>query len=302
LLIRLGLALFLAQSAFMIYGATLPLYFHALGFDATLIGLLVGVTGVAELVGALAVGPTIDRFGGRPLLLGGVACYVVSSLAYTQLTSVPALVVLRLLAITTVPAPQPGRRPLGLTFRRAWLMPLLVAILSVVQWGVIQAFVPIEASAAGANPALLFTADAICVLASRVPAGWIADRYGPLRLALIGVVSMALSPCVLLFPLSNGVLVAAGILNGTGAGLTLPPMMAQLSLRSDQSTRGSALAYFSVGFAVGMIVGASGGGLLYPLLGFRGLLGVGAALCAGGVGILLADMRALRLGIPVPST
>jgi MFS family permease len=199
-----------------------------------------------------------------------------------------------LLVATTVPAPRLGHRPLGLTFRRAWLMPLLVAVLSVVQWGVIQAFVPIEASAAGANPGLLFTADAICVLASRVPAAWIADRYGPLRLALLGVVAMALSPCVLQLPLNDGVLIAAGILNGTGAGLTLPPMMAQLSLRSDDGTRGSGLAYFSVGFAVGMIVGAGGGGLLFPFVGFHGLLAIGAALCTGGVGVLLADMRALR--------
>jgi MFS family permease len=364
-LLRLGLAVFLAQSAFNLYGATLPLYFHGLGFDPTLIGLLIGATGVAELIGAIGVGPSIDRFGGKRLMLGGVMCYLAASLAYTQFTSVPSLLALRLIqgfglaavvpstysfvpklvrpavqtvafaslgaagnvamaicpplgltlllqggpdalfvtsaglaglslaVIVSMPGLKVGRRPLGLTFRRAWLMPLLVAVLSVIQWGVIQAFVPIEASAVGANPAILFTADAICVLASRVPAGWIADRYGPLRLALIGVVAMALSPTLLLLPLNNSVLVGAGILNGIGAGLTLPPMLAQLSLRSDDSTRGSAIAYFSVAFAVGMIVGASGGGLLYPLLGFRGLLIVGAALCAGGVGVLLGDIRAL---------
>ena len=65
------------------------------------------------------------------------------------------------LSAVTVPAPRPRRRPFGLTFRRAWLMPLLVAVLSVAQWGVIQAFVPIEASASGSNPGLLFTADAM---------------------------------------------------------------------------------------------------------------------------------------------
>jgi MFS family permease len=192
------------------------------------------------------------------------------------------------------------KRPFALVFRTAWLMPLLVAVLSVAQWGVIQAFVPIEANALGSNPALLFTADAISVLASRIPAGWIADRYGPFRLAMVGVVAMTLSPIVLLLPLNDAVLTTAGILNGAGAGLTLPPMLAELSRRSDEGTRGTALAYFSVAFAVGMILGASGGGLLHPLLGFHGLLQVGAILCLGGVLALLRDRETMRL-VVVPS-
>ena len=368
---RLGAAFFFAQAAFNIYGASLPLYFAGLGFDPTPIGLLIGVTGVAELVGALAVGPSIDRFGARTLLLAGTGCYVLASLGFTAFTTVPALVLLRLLqgfglaavvpgtysfvphlvkvraqtvafaslgaagnvamaicpplgltllqgtgpqslflasaaaaavaglAAASVPAAEPSRRPFGLTFQTAWLMPLVVAVLAVVQWGVIQAFVPIEASAAGSNPALLFSADAIAVLASRIPAGWIADRYGPFRLALVGVVGMTLSPILLLLPLNDGVLTLAGVLNGSGAGLTLPPMLAQLSRRSDDATRGTALAYFSVAFAVGIIFGASGGGLLYPVLGFHGLLTLGALLCGFGVLALLRDRFRMRLAAPV---
>jgi MFS family permease len=370
-LLRLGVGLFFAQSAFNIYGASLPLYFAGLGFDPTLIGLLIGVTGVAELVGALAVGPGIDRFGGRTLLLAGTGCYMLASLGFVAFTAVPELVLLRLLqgfglaavvpgtysfvphlvkmraqtvafaslgaagnlamaicpplgltllqgggppslfltaaaaatvaglAAATVPAAEPSRRPFGLTFQTAWLMPLVVAVLAVTQWGVIQAFVPIEASAAGSNPALLFTADAIAVLASRIPAGWIADRYGPFRLALVGVVGMTLSPILLLLPLNDGVLSLAGVLNGGGAGLTLPPMLAQLSRRSDDATRGTALAYFSVAFAVGIIFGASGGGLLYPVLGFHGLLTLGALLCGFGILALLRDRFRMRLPAPV---
>jgi len=363
--VRLGVALFFVQSAFNIYSASLPLYLANLGLAATPIGLLVGAAGLAELIGALAVGPAIDRFGGRALLLLGVGCYAAASLGFSLLDAPAALAALRLvqgfglaavipstysyvphlvkargqtlafaslgaagnlsmalgpplgvlllqqqpdalffsafglalvggLATLSVPPPRPSRRPFGLTFRRAWLMPLLVGVLSVIQWGVISAFLPIAASAAGSSPALLFTADAISVLLARVPTGWIADRYGPLRLALVGVVGMTLSPCVLLLPLHDGVLIAAGVLNGAGAGLTLPPMLAQISQRSDEATRGTGLAYFSVAFAVGMILGASGGGLLYPLLGFRGLLGIGALLCAGGLAVLLADAAALR--------
>jgi len=373
-LLRLGIALFFAQSAFHIYNASLPLYFAGLGFDPTLIGLLIGAAGVAELVGALAVGPAIDRFGGRALLVTGAVCYLLASLGFMLFAVVPVLALLRLLlgfglaavvpstysfvphlvkarsqtvafatlgaagnvaaaicpllglallqnigpqalflsaaamaslaglSATTVPARVPVKRPLALVFRTAWVMPLLVAVLSVAQWGVIQAFVPIEANAVGSNPALLFTADAISVLASRIPAGWIADRYGPFRLAMVGVVAMTLSPIVLLLPLKDPVLIIAGILNGAGAGLTLPPMLAELSRRSDEATRGTALAYFSVAFAVGMIVGASGGGLLFPLLGFHGLLEVGAVLCGFGIVALLRDRETMRLAVLIETS
>ena len=357
---RLFVAFFFGQAGFNIYWAALPLYFAALGFDPTLIGLLVGAAGAAELFGALAVGPAIDRLGARTMLLTGLACYVVASLGYLAFTPVAALLVIRLiqgvglaavipstysfvphlvkasrqtvafasigaggnvaqalfpafgltllerspnaffgvaaacaavagLIVATVPAPPASQRPFALTFQRGWLMPLGVGILSVTQWGVITAFLPLAAAEQHANPALLFTADAVAVLASRVPAGWIADRYGPLRLALVGVVCMALSPLVLLLPLNDGVLITAGLLNGAGAGLTLPPMLAQLSKRSDETRRGTALAYFSVSFAVGIILGSSVGGVLYPWLQFNGLLVVGAVLCLGAVIVLLAD-------------
>jgi MFS family permease len=373
-LLRLGLGLFFAQSALNIYGAALPLYLAGLGFDPTLIGLLIGSAGIAELGGALAVGPAIDRFGGGALLLTGAACYVLASVGYMAFTALPVLFLLRLvqgvglasavpatysfvphlvrvraqtvafaslgaagnlsmaicpplglfllqssgpstlflgaavmavfggLIAGRVPPPPPGRRAFALTFRTAWLMPLIVAVLSVAQWGVIQAFVPLEASAAGSSPSLLFTADAIAVLASRVPAGWIADRYGPFRLALVGVIAMTLSPLLLLLPLNDPTLAAAGVLNGTGAGLTLPPMLAQVSRRSDDATRGTGLAYFSVAFAVGIILGASGGGLLFPIVGFHGLLQLGAVLCGCGLLALLRDRVTMRLPAPVEAS
>ncbi len=364
-LARLFVALFFSQAGLNIYWAALPLYFARLGFDPTLIGLLIGAAGVAELGGALVVGPAIDRLGARTLLLFGIGCYLVGSVGFLAVFALPGLLLLRLIQgfglsavlpsaysyvphlakvgrqtlvfaslgaagsmasaifpplgialldrgpaalfgvaavcaavgltiVMTVPGPPPSRRHFGLTFSRAWVMPMLVAVTSLIQWGVITTFVPLAASEAGRNPALLFSADAVCVLAARIPTGWIADRYGPYRLAVLGVLSMAASPAVLLLPMGDPVLIVAGILNGTGAGLTLPPMMSLLSQRSDDSRRGTALAYFSASFAIGIIIGSSGGGLLYPWLQFHGLLAVGAILCCGGVLALLLDARPTR--------
>jgi len=74
-------------------------------------------------------------------------------------------------------------------------------------------------------------------------------------------------------------------------------MLAQLSRRSDDRTRGTGLAYFSVAFAVGMIIGASGGGLLYPVLGFHGLLTLGALLCGCGILALLRDRLTMTVAV-----
>ncbi|MBV9170600.1 MAG: MFS transporter, partial [Chloroflexi bacterium] len=95
-ILRLGAALFFAQTAYNLYNASLPVYLTSLGLDPTAVGLLIGTAAIAELVGALAVGPGIDRFGGRALLFVGVSCYLIGSLGYTQLTSVPGLALLRL--------------------------------------------------------------------------------------------------------------------------------------------------------------------------------------------------------------
>jgi MFS family permease len=365
-LLTLGVALFFTAAAFHLYAAALPLYFASLGFDPTLIGLLVGAaTGLTEFVAVLLVGPAIDRFGGRLLLVLGAGCYLAASLGYLWLTAIPALAALRMLqglgiaavmpasysfvpglvqprretvtfaslgaaanvamavcppiglalmdgygpralfataaavsllgmaTASRMPAPRPSRRPFRLTFRRAWLPPLLIGILTVIQWGAIATFLPLVAQPLGSNPGLLFTADAVAILVSRIPAGWLADRYGPLRLVLLGLAVTIVSDVLLLLPPTDGILVASGALNGLGGGLILPPMLAQLSRRSDEKTRGSAFAYFSTCFALGFVIGSGVGGLLYPLLGFHGLLIAGAALCGVGMVIALGD-RALR--------
>jgi MFS family permease len=265
--------------------------------------LIQGLGLAAVLPSAYSYGPNLARAGRQALAFasigsaGSVAGALAPLLGLSLLGLSPSLVfgggavcaVIGGLVAATVPAPKPSRRPYALAFQLGWLAPLLVGILTVTQWGVITAFLPLAAADVGVNSAVLFTADAISVFAARLPAGWIADRYGPLRLALVGVVMMALSPLVLLLPLNEPVLIAAGILNGGGAGLTLPPMLSQLSQRSDAARRGTALSYFSMSFALGILLGSSVGGLLYPWLQFHGLLIVGAVICLGGLVVLLAD-------------
>ena len=57
---------------------------------------------------------------------------------------------------------------------------IAIELLYIVHWGVVVAFLPQRAEAAGANVGLFFVADGIAILLSRVPSGWIVDRIRPI--------------------------------------------------------------------------------------------------------------------------
>jgi len=77
-------------SLFCLY-ATLPLYVLDLGGSTAQVGLVMGAFSVASLAARPFFGAWIDRSGHRPFLLGGAAIYVVASLGYLGMRSVPAL-------------------------------------------------------------------------------------------------------------------------------------------------------------------------------------------------------------------
>ena len=76
------------------------------------------------------------------------------------------------------PMPE-ARRRLGFAFRRTWAPIIAIVILFIVHWGVIVAYLPQRAEAAGADIGLFFAADGVAILLSRVPSGWLADRMRP---------------------------------------------------------------------------------------------------------------------------
>lgn len=70
-MIRLGIALGLAQSGFHAWIATIPLAMHAVGRADGEIGAVVGAASIFNLLAALASGGLIDRYGGRLVYLAG---------------------------------------------------------------------------------------------------------------------------------------------------------------------------------------------------------------------------------------
>src|SRR4029079_3294455 len=124
------------------------------------------------------------------------------------------------------------RRRLGFAFRRPWAPLIVIDLLFIAHWGVVIAFLPQRAEAAGANIGLFFIADGIAILLSRVPSGWLADRIRPIFLIATGLTATGTGVLVLTLTRTDPLLVVAATLAGAGWGLVITPLLVELSRRS----------------------------------------------------------------------
>jgi predicted MFS family arabinose efflux permease len=178
-----------------------------------------------------------------------------------------------------------ARRFLGMAFRRSWVAPLSIILLWVIHWGVILAYLPQRADAAGADIGLFFVADGLLVLAMRIPAGWMADRVPASWQILTGLVVTAVGVALVLPAPTTPLLVIAGALTGAGAALIAVPVTLTLTRRSNEEDRGSAFALFSTVFAAAIAIGSIGTAPLIGSLGYETVLA--ATLVAIGVAVLI---------------
>jgi predicted MFS family arabinose efflux permease len=162
-----------------------------------------------------------------------------------------------------------ARRRLGFAFRRSWLRPIVIDLLYITHWGVIVAFLPQRAQAAGADIGLFFVADGIAIILTRVPTGWLADRIRPVYLVLTGLAATGCAVIVLTAAPSTPLLIVAGMLTGSGGGLVITPLLVELSRRSRDADRGSAFSLFSAANATALAIGSIGGALVVATLGFE---------------------------------
>src|SRR5207249_2812459 len=160
-----GLTALAAGMSLYLFSAALPLYlFRFRDYSLGQVGVLVGLTSVVQIIGTLGAGPLVDRRGARLAMRLGAACYVVAALLFLTSAWLPAIVLARVL------------HGIG------------IALLCVVYWGVITAFLPIEVPPDQVpNVGWFFAADALAVMAARIPTGYMADRFGARWLLVAGV-------------------------------------------------------------------------------------------------------------------
>lgn len=182
-----------------------------------------------------------------------------------------------------------ARRRLGFAYRSSWAAPLGIMLLFVAHWGVVTAYMPQRAEAAGANIGLFFAADGLFVLLARVPAGWLADRVAAIRPVLAGIGLTALGVLLLVPVPTTPVLVIAGALTGGGAALIITPLLLELARRSSDADRGSAFALFSASFALAIAIGSIGAAPLIDRVGFEATLLVMVGALGLSAIVALAD-------------
>ena len=242
-------------------------------------GTALGLVGAFNNV-ALAIGPPL----GLVLLARGPV-----TLFGTALIAAALAIVISWLLRVGLAASEPGRL---LKYRTAWTPLYVITFLCVVYWGVVTAFLPIEVPARQVgNVGWFFTADALAVMASRVPAGYLADRYGARWLLVAGAMTTALAIGLLLVSPSFITLVLAGIGTGVSAALLLPPILLELTKRSDESSRGTAMALYNTSFAAAVGAGSLGGALAVQRVGFHAALVFSMISSAAAAPVALATMR-----------
>jgi MFS family permease len=352
-----------AGSVAQLMHAALPVHMANQGLDPPTIGLVLGAGSLSQVVGALAIGALIDRYGARRLLTLGGILQTVASLGFLVIPAIGALAPWRVVqtlgiastspaSLTIVPHIVPPNRqattmasltivnnaaatitpPLGLallagggplalfgtaaafgvlsliasfqapdapssgkglrfTFRTSWLSVLLMTLGLFLQRGVILAFFALTAFERGLNPGLYFSIEAAGLILGRIPGGRFADRVGVRWPIAFGAICIVVADLLLADARTTEVMAISALLNGAGGGLMIPGLTLQLIQRSDNTSRGTALSYFTSASALGPMLGSAGGGLLFTTLGFSGNMVLAGALCLLTLVIAFWDFR-----------
>ena len=181
-----------------------------------------------------------------------------------------------------------GRR-FGITFRRAWAIPLAIIVTYVAHWGAVTAYLPVRASGAGADIGLYFAADGVAIFLMRLPTGWLSDHVQTRTLVVIGATATAVAIGMLLLPLTTPLLIVSGLIGGAGGAIVMTPLLVELSHRSTDADRGSAFALFSAALALAMALGSIGAAPIVAAMGLSAALVVGILLIFVAIGLTLSD-------------
>ena len=187
-----------------------------------------------------------------------------------------------------------ARRRFGFAWRSSWLAPLAIVVLFVLHWGVLVAYLPQRAEAAGADIGLFFAADGLGVLLARIPAGWLSDRIAPVW-PVVGGIVLTFGAVALLFDTpTTPVLILSGALTGVGAALIVQPLMLSLTARSTDRDRGSVFSLFNASFSISIALGTMGTAPLIGALGFGTILAVALVALAASAVVALLDTELRR--------
>jgi MFS family permease len=131
--------------------------------------------------------------------------------------------------------------------------------------------------------AMPFTAYYICFAASLIPAGYIADRYGPNLVIVSGLILAAASVFGLAMPLGIFELTGLRALSGAGQGMLLIGVQNYILAVASPERKTQGTAIIVLGFQGGMLSGMAIGSLLVSFIQPQGIYTISGAVGVAAV-------------------
>ncbi|MBK9178760.1 MAG: MFS transporter [Acidimicrobiales bacterium] len=169
--------------------------------------------------------------------------------------------------------------------------PGLILMTAGVGYASITTFSPLYAREIGmASSSTLYATFAITILAVRLVAGGVADRFGFLNVALPGMIAAASGLAVMaLFPRPATAILGVAIF-GVGFALLFPALAAYTVSRVHEDERGEALGSFTAFMDIGTATGGYLVGFVADRAGFAWAYGTPALLACGGLALVVRLM------------
>lgn len=173
---------------------------------------------------------------------------------------------------------------------RPVLLPGLGFALSGITFGAVTAFLTLYFSVQGwANGALAFTIFAVALIAARVIAGHLPDRFGGARVALWCLGVQAIGLLMIGLAGSSGLAMTGAAIAGAGFSLVFPSLGLEAVRRAPPERRGLAMGTYNAFLDLTLGVGS-------PVLGWlAGRSGIGAVFIASAIAAVLAVPLVLML-------
>ncbi len=261
-----GVALATLFSAFFTYGAdVVPASRRTEGFA------LFGVSGLLPIGFAGVIGDVVlDKAGFRELFLTAAAAAAVALLLSLPLAERKPL------------ARQPRRGFLSVVrhgaLRPLWWMAGGFALVLTAYFTFLRTF--IDETGIG-SVGLFFAAYGATAVLLRLTLGWLPDRVGRKRVLYPSLGCLAAGFLTLAFASSGLHVAAAGVLCGIGHGFGFPILSGMVVGRAPDEDRGSAMAFFTALFDLGILAGGPVLGLIITGFGYPAMFTTAAALLIG---------------------
>ncbi|RFP63075.1 MAG: MFS transporter [Limnothrix sp. CACIAM 69d] len=158
--------------------------------------------------------------------------------------------------------------------------PALVMLTIGLVFGTLSTFVPllIVESRVALIPGLFYTAAAVASFGARFLAGKQSDRLGRGAFITLSLVCYVVAMGLLAQAESVAGFIVAALLEGLGAGLLIPSIVALVSDRVPAHERGRSFSLVLLGFDLGIAIAGPGLGALSDALGYRVLFAIASGL------------------------